>query len=593
MTRRSPSGAVAARGRGPGRRRRPAGRRDQRAAPARARDGRSALLAARHAGPAARRRDRRRSTTRRSHAGGGPRARSTAQRHADVIGELTKAGASVIAYDVQFTEPSGDRRGDRGRQRADRGGARRAARSCWGRPRSAPRRQRRDLRRRRGLRVQRRHAGNIELSRATSTAGSGGCRSELDGLETFAIAAARLHTGGKRRAPARRLGLDRLPGPAGHRPDAQLRRRRAGQVRRRRTCAARSSSSAPRRRARKDVHATSTSRDAMRARDPGGRDRDRARRLPARRRRGLARRARWRSSLLAADRPAGRAALRRRGRDRWPTFVAAVAYLVVAQLAFNGGHDPRRRAAARRGGWSARSAPWPCRNPGARAARRGCWTALTARRRRQPADAPAARAAADRAPRVVRHRRALVLAGHARAAAARARARSTRASASAARSPPPDDVVVVGIDDKTFTEPPSRDFPFDRGDHAKVIRHLAEAGAKVIAYDVAVQRAERRRPKGGRRADRGRRGRRATSCWRRPRSASTAQPNVFYSTSARLGLREPRLRRRRAGTRTTVADDADGRIRRMPLPDRGASRFPIVAARHRRGRSPSTCRPGD
>ena len=31
--------------------------------------------------------------------------RSTARRHAAVIDALTKAGAKVIAYDVQFTEP--------------------------------------------------------------------------------------------------------------------------------------------------------------------------------------------------------------------------------------------------------------------------------------------------------------------------------------------------------------------------------------------------------------------------------------------------------------------------------------------------------
>jgi adenylate cyclase len=50
--------------------------------------------------------------------------------------------------------------------------------------------------------------------------------------------------------------------------------------------------------------------------------------------------------------------------------------------------------------------------------------------------------------------------------------------------PPPDDVVLVGVDDKTFNEPPRPQWPFDRKDHAKVIDNLKKAGAKVIAFDI-------------------------------------------------------------------------------------------------------------
>ena len=49
--------------------------------------------------------------------------------------------------------------------------------------------------------------------------------------------------------------------------------------------------------------------------------------------------------------------------------------------------------------------------------------------------------------------------------------------------PTPEDVVIVGIDDKTLTAP-SHIFPYSRKFHARVIRNLAKADAKVIAYDV-------------------------------------------------------------------------------------------------------------
>ena len=51
------------------------------------------------------------------------------------------------------------------------------------------------------------------------------------------------------------------------------------------------------------------------------------------------------------------------------------------------------------------------------------------------------------------------------------------------REKPPDDVVVVGVDDKTFSDLDTR-WPFRRKYHAGVIRNLTKAGAAVIAYDV-------------------------------------------------------------------------------------------------------------
>ncbi len=48
---------------------------------------------------------------------------------------------------------------------------------------------------------------------------------------------------------------------------------------------------------------------------------------------------------------------------------------------------------------------------------------------------------------------------------------------------PPSSVVVVAVDDKTFSDL-DRQWPFPRGMHAQVISRLAAAGARTIAYDV-------------------------------------------------------------------------------------------------------------
>src|SRR4030095_16365976 len=49
--------------------------------------------------------------------------------------------------------------------------------------------------------------------------------------------------------------------------------------------------------------------------------------------------------------------------------------------------------------------------------------------------------------------------------------------------PPPDDIVVVGVDDVTFSEL-QKQWPFSRSLHAQVIDELRRDGARVIAYDV-------------------------------------------------------------------------------------------------------------
>jgi len=48
----------------------------------------------------------------------------------------------------------------------------------------------------------------------------------------------------------------------------------------------------------------------------------------------------------------------------------------------------------------------------------------------------------------------------------------------------PDDVAVVAVDDVTFDENGSQQWPFPRKQHAAVVDQLRKAGAKTIVYDV-------------------------------------------------------------------------------------------------------------
>src|ERR1700761_8528783 len=50
--------------------------------------------------------------------------------------------------------------------------------------------------------------------------------------------------------------------------------------------------------------------------------------------------------------------------------------------------------------------------------------------------------------------------------------------------PTPDDVVVVGVDDTTFSELPNVRWPYPRSFEAKVIENLTKDGAKAIAIDI-------------------------------------------------------------------------------------------------------------
>jgi adenylate cyclase len=60
--------------------------------------------------------------------------------------------------------------------------------------------------------------------------------------------------------------------------------------------------------------------------------------------------------------------------------------------------------------------------------------------------------------------------------------------------PPPSKLAIVAIDTKTFQDL-NVHWPFRRKYHARVIRNLTKAGAKVIAYDVQFTEAGRAGPK--------------------------------------------------------------------------------------------------
>ena len=484
--------------------------------------------------------------------------RSNRKRHADVIGELTKAGAGVIAYDVQFTEPSDDPEADDALIEAVSD----APSVVLGTTEVAPRRHDGDLRRRARCSStaarRRRHA----VPATTTTAGSGRCTFEVNRLETFAIAAARLKLGARAACP-RAAGLDRLPGPGRHVRPAELRRRRARHVRRRRR---------PRqgRRRRRDGDARQgLPRDrrravgcrARRSRPPRSRPRSPASRCTTRRggsaplailaaRRSSPRSWRWRFGAIVGG--ASRPGRRRRvpGGRAARVQRAARSSLVVPPL-----------AAAR----SAASAP----DAGSAAARVAdptrCSTGSPAARGNQRTRRLRASLLLGRALFVVAAV-ALVAAGR------RTRLRRLELSTVNPRfdvrgtTPAADDVVVVAIDDKTFTSRRSRRDRSRARDHAQVIRHLDEGRREGDRLRRPVQRAERAT-------------RRPTSGWSRP---SRRRGNVVLATTDRGRARTSQTEifdvaralaysGGDAGWTRTYPSDPDGKIRRMPFATRTAS----------------------
>src|SRR3954468_7982174 len=151
---------------------------------------------------------------------------------------------------------------------------------------------------------------------------------------------------------------------------------------------------------------------------------------------------------------------------------------------------------------------------------------------------------------------------------------------------PPPDLVVVGVDDTTFSETGLR-WPFPRRVHARVIDRLRKNGAKVIAYDVQFTEATPGRQR---------------FC---PLAGGPAQPddcalatatrragNVVFSTTEVdakgrtnvLGGDDIlKFLRARAGN-GNIPDDADGKNRRVPHELQRLKGFAVVAVERAQAR---------
>jgi adenylate cyclase len=148
--------------------------------------------------------------------------------------------------------------------------------------------------------------------------------------------------------------------------------------------------------------------------------------------------------------------------------------------------------------------------------------------------------------------------------------------------PPPRDVVVVGVDDVTFSETGLR-WQFSRDVHARVIRRLTAAGAKVIAEDI--QFTERTTPMSGCGA----------LCERLAAQQDEDLALAIYDANRRgskvvLSTTEVGFRGRTnvlggharlTGSRAANGNylpDADGVVRRFPFELSRLETFPVVAA---------------
>jgi adenylate cyclase len=139
---------------------------------------------------------------------------------------------------------------------------------------------------------------------------------------------------------------------------------------------------------------------------------------------------------------------------------------------------------------------------------------------------------------------------------------------------PPSNVVLVAIEDKTFSGLDVR-WPFRRKYHAQVIRNLTRAGANVIAYDVQFTEPDADHPKDDDELI----------------EAVRAQPKAVMATTevdqngktrifgGALGLRYSRA----IPSNGNYALDSDDRIRRVPFRIQHLETFSLAAARAYRG----------
>jgi adenylate cyclase len=143
------------------------------------------------------------------------------------------------------------------------------------------------------------------------------------------------------------------------------------------------------------------------------------------------------------------------------------------------------------------------------------------------------------------------------------------------RQAPPDDVVVVAIDDKSFEELDTR-WPFRRKLHAQVIRNLTRAGAKVIAYDVQFTEPDADHPGDDDKLIEAVRAQPRAVMATTEVDAKTGKTRIFGGA---LGLRYSRA----IPSNSNYENDSDGRIRHVAFKIDGLETFPLAAARAQRG----------
>jgi adenylate cyclase len=141
---------------------------------------------------------------------------------------------------------------------------------------------------------------------------------------------------------------------------------------------------------------------------------------------------------------------------------------------------------------------------------------------------------------------------------------------------PPNDVVIVGIDDKTFDEMDVRWPTFRRKFHAQAIRNLTRAGAKVIAYDVQFTEPDADHPHDDDILIEAVRDQPHAVMATTEVDARTGKTRIFGGA---LGLRYSRA----IPSNSNYENDSDGRIRHVAFKIDGLETFPLAAARAQLG----------
>lgn len=140
----------------------------------------------------------------------------------------------------------------------------------------------------------------------------------------------------------------------------------------------------------------------------------------------------------------------------------------------------------------------------------------------------------------------------------------------------PPGVVVVAIDDVTFSERPNDRWPFLRRRHAKAIEILYEAGARVIAYDVQFTEPSNQEDDGL-----------LFQAVRRAGNVVLGTSEVGKNGSTRILGGGRLLRESRALPASAQYDlDPDGVIRRIAYQTEGLETMPVVAYKRAFGRAP-------